>query len=202
MVESTPSECVACGEKDADKCCKACRTVYCSKKCQVDNWPAHKRICKDLQLEKVLERTADIIKQAYLKFRENTWDAHVFKIEVKKNELVTYDYVPKHAPLFPPFPDHLITDDDVKAAVLCYLTCTEPFVNMEALFTQLLQGRFTQALCRRCRANHRRLRFKRRRTHCQAKDRPPQDDRSLHDERHERYQLAKLPSRCLAPHLN
>ena len=133
--------------------------------------------------------------------REYTWDAHLRDIQVENDDILTYDNPPpSDAPLFPQIPHHVIDDDSVKAAVLCYLTCNEPFVHLELLFTQLLQGMYTLPLRPRSRANHRRVRYQHRGRQSQTKVCSPQDDRNLLAR--QRHQLAALCPRCFAHHLN
>jgi hypothetical protein len=81
-------KCAAC-DKPAPNKCGGCKTyAYCGKECQSRDWPKHKAICKDVLLEQALDRVAAIIHQAFLKFRENTWDTPIIKIEDKEDELI------------------------------------------------------------------------------------------------------------------
>ncbi len=91
------------------------------------------------ELEKVLERIADIIQTAYLKFRELTWDANVTQIRVKTDEIITHDG-PLTSELFPKFPDHLVPNKSVKQGILCHLVCQDAFAFMKGLISELLQG--------------------------------------------------------------
>lgn len=91
MTDDSPANCTTCGGVCNDKRCTVCKTGYCSKKCQMDDWPAHKKICKDLQLETILARTTDIVQRAFLKFRERTWDPDIINVGLEDGEIVMYD---------------------------------------------------------------------------------------------------------------
>ncbi|KAF2832276.1 hypothetical protein CC86DRAFT_424688 [Ophiobolus disseminans] len=99
-------------------------------------------VCKDIHLEMILVRTADIVQRAFLKFRERTWDPDAVKIKLEGSDIVVHDNaVATDQVLFRSFPDHLVSDPSVKAGMLCAFTCQEPFVYMRELFKQLTQGK-------------------------------------------------------------
>src|SRR5581483_2599893 len=64
-VKTEPGEvevCASCLDKNGGMKCANCESeYYCSKECQKDHWPSHKRICKQKVFEKnISERTARI----------------------------------------------------------------------------------------------------------------------------------------------
>jgi hypothetical protein len=42
------SQCGLCGNTASDRCAKCSSVVYCSRQCQVDDWPKHKQVCTDV----------------------------------------------------------------------------------------------------------------------------------------------------------
>jgi hypothetical protein len=139
----------------ASSTCGACKSntssrQYCGKACQVKDWPAHKKACKDIQnvsLEKRLARVADIVQQAYYDFRENTWDTPIIKIDDRDDALVIYDDdMLKKSKFFLTFPHHLVTNDLTKKAMLCTWVCNEPMAWMHNTFLSLLEGK-TISIC-------------------------------------------------------
>ncbi|KAF2134014.1 hypothetical protein P153DRAFT_392636 [Dothidotthia symphoricarpi CBS 119687] len=141
MASDPHAACSFCG-KPAQMKCNGCKThMYCQKECQVRDWPNHKVICKAQRLEQAIERMANITHQAYLTFRENTWDTPIEKIEDKEDELVIFDGDQKlNLRNFTPFPDKLVKNDRTKMAMLCMLICNEPLAFMHSLITKLLRG--------------------------------------------------------------
>lgn len=141
MAPQASSQCVVCSKLASDKCGSCRAHVYCGKECQTIDWPKHKHICKNIQLEKNLERAAAIVQPAYLNFRENTWDTPIVKIEDSKDALVTYDGVQlSKKNYFVDFPHKLIRNKQTKMAVLCTLACNEPLAWMHNILQGLLQG--------------------------------------------------------------
>jgi hypothetical protein len=141
MALQASSQCVVSRKPASDKCgsCKA--HVYCGKECQTMDWPKHKHICKDIQLEKSLERAAAIIQPAYLNFRENTWDTPIVKIDDKEDALVTYDGAQlSKKNYFVGFPHKFVKNERAKIAVLCTGTSDEPLGWMHNIILGLLQG--------------------------------------------------------------
>jgi hypothetical protein len=142
MASETLSKCAICSQP-ASNICGRCRIqVYCSTVCQKIDWEKHKSPCKVAHLEKILGRVATIIHEAYLHFREKTWDTPIKKIQDNSEGLVIYDG--DQAPnlkYFVDFPHGLIHSEKTKMAVLCTLTCNEPFAWMHDILRKLLQGK-------------------------------------------------------------
>ncbi|KAI4948363.1 hypothetical protein J4E91_005785 [Alternaria rosae] len=111
---------------------------------EVKDWSAHKKACKDAQntnLEKKLARVAEIVQQAYYKFRENTWDTPVIRIEDRDDALLIYDDVMLNKKkYFIDFPHHLVTNDRSKKAILCAWACNEPMAWLHDTLVGLLEG--------------------------------------------------------------
>jgi hypothetical protein len=135
------SNCAVCDNPAPNKC-GGCKTrTYCSKVCQANDWPKHKATCKDIVLSQALERAAAITQQAYLKFRENTWDTPIDRIEDSVDALVIYDGVATNRlAYFVDFPHQLMPNDQAKMAVLTMLTCDEPLAWMHNMFDKLTKG--------------------------------------------------------------
>jgi hypothetical protein len=142
MASHVTSKCSVCDGPAAEKC-GGCRTnYYCSKKCQHDDWSKHKGVCKDIRLENSLERAATTVQQAYLKFRENTWDTPIIKVEDTADTVDVYDGVtPSKPKYFVDFPRHLVKNEEAKMAVLCMLACNEPLAQMHTMLRGLLRGK-------------------------------------------------------------
>jgi hypothetical protein len=141
MTSHVSADCATCGAV-APKKCGGCKTsAYCSEECQLKDWSMHKVACKDLQLDKQLSRVAEIAHQAYLTFREDTWDTPIVKIEDTEDALVTYDGDQTlNKNYFVDFPHYLIKNQRVKMAVLCMLVCNEPLAWMHRLIEALVKG--------------------------------------------------------------
>ena len=134
--------CATCGTPATNKCAGCKASTYCGKGCQTKDWPAHKSICKDLQVQGQLARVAELVHGAYLTFRENTWDTTIIKIEDRDDALVIHDGDPWTNPQgFSKFPHDLIPKNKrAKLGVLTAWTCDEPFAFMNTLMIKLLQG--------------------------------------------------------------
>jgi hypothetical protein len=146
MASHATFQCAFCASAALEKCGRCKTHYYCSKDCQKSDFLKHKGVCKDIQLEKSLERAAVIIQQAYLKFRENTWDTPVIKIEDTGHALVVYDgMTPSKSTYFVDFPNHLINNEKDKMAVLCTWVCNEPFAQMHSMLRELLHSQIRSA---------------------------------------------------------
>ncbi|KAG9195746.1 hypothetical protein G6011_00867 [Alternaria panax] len=108
------------------------------------DWSTHKRDCKDIQdanLEKKLVRIAEIVQQAYYDFRENTWDTPVTKVEDNDDALVIHDGITNNKKgYFVEFPEHLVSNDKAKKAMLCAWACNEPMAWMHDTLLSPLEG--------------------------------------------------------------
>jgi hypothetical protein len=142
--------CVACGAPAFTKCRK-CDTDYCNKKCQFDDWPRqHRSDCPDLQTEKFLKRAAAIVQAVYFKFSKQAWSAQVHDVSVSVDKLTIYCGLPAQSGVLTKFPDDLITDPGIKAAVLCSLTNHEPLDLLQVLNNRLINPRESQPLLNPC----------------------------------------------------
>lgn len=141
MAPDPLTKCTTCGAPATNKC-SGCKTIhYCGKECQTKDWPNHKINCKDIWMEKPLARAADLIQAAWLNFRENTWDTPITHLEVKNNELITYDGDQRvRSGYFVKFPNDIMPDDSVKAGVLCNMMCNEPLAYLHSFIAMLIAG--------------------------------------------------------------
>ncbi|KAJ4364665.1 hypothetical protein N0V83_009262 [Neocucurbitaria cava] len=143
MASEVVLKCATCSEPATNKCGGCSSLVYCCRYCQTKDWPNHKIICRNTQLEKTLVRVTDIVQTAYFTFRENTWDTPITTIEEEGNELLIYDGDQKNnATYFVKFPIHLIKNKGVRMAVLTAWMCAEPLAFMHNLIMKLLDGSY------------------------------------------------------------
>ncbi|KAF1846045.1 uncharacterized protein K460DRAFT_386407 [Cucurbitaria berberidis CBS 394.84] len=140
MAPEPPTKCSTCGDPATNKC-GACKTAYyCTKDCQNKDWSKHKVHCKD-PFEKPLALAADLIQAAWLNFRENTWDTPIERVEVKEDELITYDGDQwAKSGQFVKFPNDLMPNDSVKAGVLCNMMCNEPLAYLYNFISILISA--------------------------------------------------------------
>jgi hypothetical protein len=145
MATEPQAQCEACGKPATSKC-RGCKTdtyahAYCGPECQKTDWPKYKSVCKDLQLEHTLERVAVVAQDAYLNFRELTWDTPIDRIETRAGEIITYDGDQMlNTRMFLKFPSKMIKEEKMRAAILTNWMCNEPLAFMFTLMTKLLQG--------------------------------------------------------------
>ncbi|KAH7402115.1 hypothetical protein DE146DRAFT_735384 [Phaeosphaeria sp. MPI-PUGE-AT-0046c] len=141
MALEAPSQCATCAKPASSKCNGCKINVYGDKGCQALDWAKHKATCKIMQLENKLSRIAVMIHEAYLTFRENTWDTPIKRIEERPDALILHDgeqaLKQQH---FIDFPHKLINNPQSKMAVLCTLTCNEPLAWMHDLLEGLIKG--------------------------------------------------------------
>ncbi|KAF2845061.1 hypothetical protein T440DRAFT_502704 [Plenodomus tracheiphilus IPT5] len=141
--------CYLCG-KPASKCSGCISSEfsrsYCSKQCQKQDWPSHKSFCKDHQLEEVLKKAATVASIAYLRFRKNTWDIPIVKVDVEEGVLTIHREYDSMDNYFVPFPKRLMASEDKKETrrnmnqVLCAFVCEEGLAWMHNTLAGLLQG--------------------------------------------------------------
>ncbi|KAL7776992.1 hypothetical protein CFE70_007413 [Pyrenophora teres f. teres 0-1] len=152
MASKIQKSCAVCG-KPANSKCTGCKTDsisrhYCGAACQKNDWPTHKTACKaaqDMRLEKSLARVADIIQRGYYEFRQNTWDTPILKVEDRDDALVITDGVMlDKSKYFISFPQHMVTSERTKAAMLCAWMCNEPLAFMHDLVTDLVKDLLQQ----------------------------------------------------------
>ncbi|KAI4687394.1 hypothetical protein J4E81_008244 [Alternaria sp. BMP 2799] len=146
--EAQAAACAVCGEPANNKC-GACKSdtssrQYCGKACQVKDWPNHKKACKDAQnanLEEKLARIARIVQWAYYNFRERTWAVRLSDIEDRADALIFHGGgMPNELGYLVKFPQHLVTNDHTKKAMLCAFSCDEALAWMHDLLAGLTEG--------------------------------------------------------------
>lgn len=148
MTEDARTKCSHCGEPATLKCSSCKIHVYCGTDCQKPDWARHKTTCKEITLERTIERCADTLQRAYLDFREITYDNHIAKVEVKDDRVLIYDgpIEMKKSGVFAGFPNHLVTEKNVKMAMLCFLMCNEPIALVFKMLSKLLIRKSTFSL--------------------------------------------------------
>lgn len=137
--------CQTCGNATANRCSRCLRVTYCDGACQGQDWPNHRDDCKDNQLGDRLQRVAEIAHEAYLTFRENTWDTPKDRIEVHHDSLTIYDGDQRlNTRYFTAFPNNIVGNDDgVKMSVLTAWACDEPYAFLHNLTMALLEGKIS-----------------------------------------------------------
>ncbi|KAK8054976.1 hypothetical protein PG993_000203 [Apiospora rasikravindrae] len=136
-----PQACATCGEKSTDACvgCKLVygtdhvvfKTVYCSKKCQKDDWPRHKASCLS---RKLVQRAVIILRELFILYKSLNCTFPAERIVEKGGVLCNYlapsaeaahvgDTVPTQ------FPIHLAASDDILRA--CVTDCYGSFEALE-----------------------------------------------------------------------
>lgn len=135
----TTMSCNSCGTPAVNQCSRCHETAYCDRHCQRQDWPTDKNACKDSQLQQTLTQVADIAHKAYMKYRENTWNEAVDKVENGLQGLILYQGAKTPSTKsFTPFPHNLVKDEQSKMALLTAWKCEEPYVFLHTLITRLL----------------------------------------------------------------
>ena len=137
------SLCHVCGSANAKRYLGCYKVAYCGGVCQRQDWLLnHRDVCKDNQLGDALQRIAEIVLEAYLAFRENTWDTPIDRIEVHDDSLTIYDGDQRlNTTYFTAFPNNIVGDDrEVKMSVLTTWVCEEPYAFLHNLTMALLKG--------------------------------------------------------------
>jgi hypothetical protein len=142
--------CQTCGIATTNRCTRCHKVAYCDRVCQRKDWLLnHRDECKDNQLGDALQRVAEIVHEAYLTFRENTWDTPIERIVVHSRGLTIYDGDQRlNTRYFTAFPTNTVGDDiEVKKSVLTAWACEEPYAFLHNLTMALLKGNvFTHCL--------------------------------------------------------
>ena len=119
--------CATCG-KAASTQCAGCTdpasprapTAYCSKHCQKADWQSHKKHCQSIQARKKLFRAGDLLRDAYLAIRVETFEQSLSKVERGEDGKIHIFSVAPGIVEPGPFPSTLVDDDDTMQAVLSY----------------------------------------------------------------------------------
>jgi hypothetical protein len=136
--------CGNCGSEALIRCHDCGILVYCGRECEASHMPVHSTICKELELERAMIRTADTIRKAYFAFRAPLFEKFIVKIEERDRELVLHQNNTKSGKdngWFANFPSHLITDKEIEEAVLCFLMGREPLAYLLDLIQYLTGGK-------------------------------------------------------------
>lgn len=143
--------CTNCG-KEAKKHCAGCvggidangvvvqKERYCSETCQLSAWKNHRYICKQLATRKQLYRAGQIVQDAFLAYREKTFDLRITRVEKKENEIHLYEGAYGDKEPLVPFPADLVDNAEDKKMVLTWSTCSEAVGRMSKLLKDLLRG--------------------------------------------------------------
>lgn len=143
------SLCQSCGSAATNRCTRCHKVAYCNRDCQQQDWKLnHRDACKDNQLEDALQRVAEIVLEAYLTFRENTWDTPIDRVEVCSRGLTIYDGDQRlNTRYFTAFPNNIVGDDEeVKKSVLTAWACEEPYAFLHNLIMSFLKGDHSHCL--------------------------------------------------------
>jgi hypothetical protein len=91
----------------------------------------------------MLACAAEIIEEAYLTFRKNTWETSITKIEDREDALVIHDGKPFDDPQgFVKFPDDVVPNNKrAQLGVLTAWTCHEPYAFTATLIEKSLSGK-------------------------------------------------------------
>jgi hypothetical protein len=154
MALKSPAECANCGTGTKTMCSRCphapeyqsgdSRVVfYCSRECQVMDWPNHKVYCKNMQQRKILLRAAQVLKAAMLAYREIVYDVDLTKIECRDGVLYLHQ---KQRPVSSqskrgPFPNHMTDNIEHKEAALVKSQSTAAMALLGPLTRRLLRGK-------------------------------------------------------------
>ena len=153
---ATVSECAKC-KKPATKRCLRCiegvdidgelaPTYYCSKECQTADWTKHKVECRSANDRKQLFRAGVLLEEIYLTYLHVAFALRISDIVMEGESIHIYSPPEdsfKYEGPFVPFPEHLVTDDVVKNAVLTFQTCNASLAFMHELIKRTFDGKFS-----------------------------------------------------------
>jgi hypothetical protein len=139
-------KCNGCINAPKVKDYRSADTVYCNKDCQKADWPKHKAWCVRLQNRKKVFRIGDILQAMFYSYRERVFDKDIVKVKEKGGKLLVYEgkynrstHRP-HGSVLQPFPNHLLTKEHDKHALLVYLACDDALGFMHETVKYLLSG--------------------------------------------------------------
>ena len=144
--------CARC-QKSASRVCAGCKSspsiavtpelltiYYCSRECQVADWPAHKPLCKASSSRRSLYRAADTIQKAFFIYREVVFDKLFTKVEEKNGLLLLTEGYYARNDIFVPFPITLVKTELDRQAILTHLTCTDALGWLHDFISKILEG--------------------------------------------------------------
>ncbi|KAI3336997.1 hypothetical protein HD806DRAFT_24127 [Xylariaceae sp. AK1471] len=145
------SKCGGCG-RSASLRCMGCLntpmhdgnsmaiTAYCSRDCQVSQWPAHKAPCNIMQKRKKLLRVSQLLKATVLTYRDCAFDLDITKIKLRGGTLyMSQNRLPNpRRPYHSPFPSGLTDKVEFKEAALANNQCSLAMALLGPLTRHLL----------------------------------------------------------------
>jgi hypothetical protein len=153
MALKSPAECANCGIETKTMCSRCSHApeyqsgdsrvvFYCSRECQVVDWPNHKDYCKNMQQRKILLRAGQVLKAAMLAYREIVYDVDLTKIEYRDGVLYLHQ---NQRPVLSrskrgPFPNHMTDNIEHKEAALVKSQSTAAMALLGPLTRRLLRG--------------------------------------------------------------
>lgn len=116
--------------------------VYCDRDCQKKHWNDHKSRCRVMKQRKILLRTANILREALLTYREILYEIELTKIEAKDGKLYLYQNqrAVTSRVKWGPFPNHLTSNAQHREAALTVNQCTMATAILSRLTRKLLAG--------------------------------------------------------------
>jgi hypothetical protein len=139
------NNCGGCGQPTTNRCASCNLQHYCGRDCQEKHWAKHKSECKDLYIEHALKRVAHILHEAFLKFRQNSWDRLIDKVVTTPDEILIYAGTePEDLPI--KFQHGLMDDEKTKMAVLTDCVRSGPAAILHDLLKSLLKGLFGSSI--------------------------------------------------------
>ena len=134
------TKCSSCGEAASNRCKNCLVHVYCNVDCQKRDWPMHKVICKEIQMETFIPRAASLLKELYLIFREATFSAKIKQVTIEESGKIVFHTSPIDSNWFPPFPNHKV-GADAKRSILCAWMCKEAIAWMKKTIEKIFKGK-------------------------------------------------------------
>jgi hypothetical protein len=111
--------------------------------------PIHSDICKELELERAIVRTADTIQKAYFAFREPLFEDSIVNVEERDHKLVLHlgnTESGKRKGSFADLPSHVIENKSIAEAILCFHMGREPLAYLLDLIQYLTDGKVPAVL--------------------------------------------------------
>jgi hypothetical protein len=155
-ISEADHKCAHCG-KSATCACTGCKgapgkspsTVYCNNSCQNKHWQQHKLTCEKLQARRTLQRSAALLKSAFLIFKELVFEYVLKEVNEKHGILyVSTDRkdgaaIKQDPSPWLPMPASLNLGQEEKEAILCLYECQTALFCMHKLLSTLLHGKLT-----------------------------------------------------------